>query len=120
MRYRGTTFPVLGIHGKGLTDPLRPDGRLQQRLEGPIGLGMDFAPHDSLICRPLVITENSICVTGPQASKNPSSLWRMIVSASVIMRSISSWHDGMSEMRPATMPQDQAPASISPSVMMRG
>ena len=42
------------------------------------------------------------------------------VSASDTMRSIKSLQLGMSLISPATMPQDQAPASISPSCSMRG
>ena len=44
----------------------------------------------------------------------------MMACASRMMPSISSLTVGTSEMRPATMPQDQPPASISPPYMTRG
>src|SRR5690606_6686848 len=44
----------------------------------------------------------------------------MISSASPMIRSISSLKVGMSWIRPATMPQLQAPASTSPCCMTRG
>src|SRR2546427_13038297 len=37
-----------------------------------------------------------------------------------MMPEISCWTVGTSLIRPATMPQDQTPASMSPSCMMRG
>src|SRR5690606_748520 len=55
-----------------------------------------------------------------QAARKPSRRLRMISSASETRRSISSLQVGMSWMRPATMPQLQAPASISPPCMTRG
>ena len=55
-----------------------------------------------------------------QAASMPSSRWRISASASVMMRSISSLHVGMSWISPATMPQDQTPISISPSSITLG
>ena len=58
--------------------------------------------------------------SGPQAFRKPVRRWRMIWSASAMIVSIKSLQVGMSWISPATMPQDQAPASISPSIMIRG
>ena len=56
----------------------------------------------------------------PAPSRNPTSRSRMMRSASAMMRSINSFTVGTSLIRPATMPQLQAPASISPSIMTLG
>src|SRR5579883_1248499 len=55
-----------------------------------------------------------------QAARIRARRLAMISSASRMVRSISSLTVGMSRIRPATMPHDQAPASISPCFMMRG
>ena len=62
--------------------------------------------------------EDSVHFTLPET--NPARRWPIIAFASTMIRSISSLTVGISWIKPATMPQDQAPASISPSVMMRG
>src|SRR6476660_5328223 len=54
------------------------------------------------------------------APSNPISRLRIRRSASAMMRSISSLTLGTSWMRPTTMPQLQAPASMSPSIMTLG
>jgi hypothetical protein len=53
-------------------------------------------------------------------SRYPVNRPRMMCSASAMMRSISSFTVGTSWMRPTTMPQLQAPASMSPSSMTLG
>src|SRR5579883_2156341 len=54
------------------------------------------------------------------ASRNPVRRCRMMRSASLMMRSISSFTVGTSWIRPTTMPQLQAPASMSPSIITLG
>ncbi len=54
------------------------------------------------------------------APRNPASRSRMMRSASAMMRSINSLTVGTSLINPTTMPQLQAPASISPSIMTLG
>src|ERR1700733_1750382 len=56
----------------------------------------------------------------PSVPRKPMSRSRIRRSASTIMRSISSLTVGMSWMRPTTMPQLQAPASMFPSIMTLG
>jgi hypothetical protein len=55
-----------------------------------------------------------------QAAISRESRWLTMVSASRTVRSTSSLTEGMSWIRPATIPHDQAPASISPFFMIRG
>lgn len=52
--------------------------------------------------------------TPRQFASTPARRLRMMSSASAMIRSISSWQVGISWIRPATMPQLQAPASMSP------
>lgn len=54
------------------------------------------------------------------AQSKPVRRLRISVSASAMMRSISSRQLGMSLIRPATMPHDQAPASNSPRCITAG
>ena len=69
----------------------------------------------------LNIADAAFCVVrdGVQTSLH-ASRWLMMAWASAMMRSISCFTVGTSWIRPATMPQDQAPASIAPSVMILG
>src|SRR5690606_5332979 len=59
-------------------------------------------------------------VSSPQPLSMALRRSRIMPAASAMMRSISCCTVGTSLIRPATMPQDQAPASISPVFMMRG
>lgn len=54
------------------------------------------------------------------ASTKPARRCRMIASACAMIRSISSLQVGTSRTSPATMPHDQTPASIAPSIMIFG
>src|SRR5690606_38103573 len=59
-------------------------------------------------------------VSSPQPLSMALRRSRIMPSASAMMRSTSCCTVGTSRISPATMPQDQAPASISPVFMMRG
>ena len=55
-----------------------------------------------------------------EPSRKPISRPRMMRSASFMIRSINSFTDGISWISPAAMPQLQAPASMSPSIITLG
>src|SRR5271154_1700968 len=78
-------------------------------------LGCDVLGHGTLL---QAAARADVCSTTP--SRKPVSRRRMICSASVMMRSISSFTVGISWIRPTTMPQLQAPASISPLTITFG
>ncbi len=61
-----------------------------------------------------------LCAAATFPSRKPVNRPRMMRSASSMMRSINSFTVGMSWINPTTMPQLQAPASMSPSIITFG
>src|SRR5262245_61247970 len=87
----------------------------RQRHDAASDLGLDVFGHGVL---PQATARAGGFTSTP--SRKPVKRWRMICSASNMMRSISSFTVGTSLIRPTTMPQLQAPASMSPSTITFG
>ena len=107
---------AIAVHGYGRA--LRHHLLVTRPYQGVEAIGIDLSSAIGHAGIPR--WSETPCANSTQAFKNPPSRLLMISSAPDMIRSISSLQVGMSSMRPATMPHDQAPASMSPSCMMRG